>query len=486
MADRAAPGAVIFDMDGVLTDSEPLINEAALAMFGELGVRVAPDDFLPFVGTGEDRYLGGVAEKYGVSIDLAAAKRRTYEIYLELVPRRLRAFPGACELVHRCKEAGLKVALASSADRIKIDANLREIGLPPETWDAIVTGDDVENKKPAPDLFLLAADRVGVEPSHCVVIEDAPNGIDAARAAGMRCVGVAQTFQVDRLGSADLVRPTVAEVEWTDLVGVGLPWVASEGMGPSGMPDPVRASQARVTGPWGFWATLGLSLLIVGGVVLVELALGIGLAVVFATVDRQDWVDGFLSETSGFLWALGTLVATPVVVGLVVLSALARRGMRVRDYLGLRWVGRGRLIRWCLVLLGFAVLADLTTVWLGRPVVPEVMLEAYRSAGWTPLLWVAVVVCAPIGEEMFFRGFLFMGWMHSPLGGWGTVVSTSLIWALIHQQYDLFGMGLIFVVGLLLGYSRLRTGSIYPAIVMHALMNLLATVQTAAYIRIAG
>src|ERR1051326_9136136 len=94
--------AVIFDMDGVLTDSEPLINAAAIAMFEEKGIVVQPEDFLPFVGTGEDRYIGGVAEKYRFPLDLGSAKARTYEIYLELVPNKLRAFPGALELVQAC------------------------------------------------------------------------------------------------------------------------------------------------------------------------------------------------------------------------------------------------------------------------------------------------------------------------------------------------------------------------------------------------
>src|SRR6266850_951620 len=112
--------AVIFDMDGVLTDSEPLINAAAIAMFKEKGLTVQPEDFLPFVGTGEDRYLGGVAEKYHFPLDLPAAKARTYEIYLELVPMQLEAFPGAQELVTACRQAGLRLAVASSADQIKI------------------------------------------------------------------------------------------------------------------------------------------------------------------------------------------------------------------------------------------------------------------------------------------------------------------------------------------------------------------------------
>lgn len=204
-------------MDGVLTDSEPLINAAAVAMFRERGLSVQPEDFLPFVGTGEKRYLGGVAEQYGFPLDVESAKQRTYELYLERVPTGLRAFPGAVELVRRCRARGLKVAVASSADRIKIDANLLQIGLPPGQWDAIVCAEDVVHKKPAPDLFLAAARLLGLAPGECVVIEDAINGIQAAKAAGMRCVAVAQSFPPSQLGQADLVRAGIADVTLADL-----------------------------------------------------------------------------------------------------------------------------------------------------------------------------------------------------------------------------------------------------------------------------
>jgi len=203
---------VIFDMDVVLTDSEPLINQAAIAMFEEQGLSVRPEDFRPFVGAGEDRYIGGVAEKYNWPLDLPAAKRRTYEIYLALVPSRLRAFPGAQALVRACRAAGLRVALASSADEVKVAANLRQIGLPPETWDCVLTGQAVKARKPAPDIFLSAASRLGLAPAQCVVVEDAVNGVQAAKAAGMRCVAVAQTFPPEELAAADLVRLTIAEV----------------------------------------------------------------------------------------------------------------------------------------------------------------------------------------------------------------------------------------------------------------------------------
>lgn len=209
--------AVIFDMDGVLTDSEPLICAAAMEMFRERGLTVQPSDFHPFVGTGEDRYLGGVAEKYGVLLDIATAKARTYEIYLDRVPLRLEAFPGAVTLVTSCVKAGRRCAVASSADRIKIDANLRKIGLPPESWQAIVTAEDVERRKPDPDLFLMAAQRLGVSPADCTVVEDAVNGIAAAKAAGMRCIGIASTFAAKDLAQADLVRPSIAAVTQEDL-----------------------------------------------------------------------------------------------------------------------------------------------------------------------------------------------------------------------------------------------------------------------------
>jgi HAD superfamily hydrolase (TIGR01509 family) len=212
--------AVIFDMDGVLTDSEPLINAAAVAMFRERGVPVQPEDFLPFVGTGENRYLGGVAERHGVAFEIEAAKRRTYEIYLEMVPERLRAFPGAVELVRNCRAAGLRVALASSADRIKVEANLRHIGLMPDWWDAVISAENVVNKKPAPDLFLAAARQIDVPVAQCVVIEDALNGIQAARAAGMRCVAVAQTFPAAQLVKADLVRASMQDLTVADLCGL--------------------------------------------------------------------------------------------------------------------------------------------------------------------------------------------------------------------------------------------------------------------------
>jgi HAD superfamily hydrolase (TIGR01509 family) len=206
-------------MDGVLTDSEPLINAAAIAMFREKGLVAQPDDFLPFVGAGEDRYIGGVAEKYRFPLDLPAAKKRTYELYLEMVPSRLEVFPGAVELVGKCRQAGLRTAVASSADRIKIEANLNKIGLSWASWDTVVSSEDVVHKKPAPDIFLAAARKLGLAAEECAVVEDAVNGVQAAKAAGMRCVAVAQTFAPEKLQAAHVVRPTITAVTMRDVIG---------------------------------------------------------------------------------------------------------------------------------------------------------------------------------------------------------------------------------------------------------------------------
>jgi HAD superfamily hydrolase (TIGR01509 family) len=203
---------VIFDMDGVLVDSEPFIAAAAIRMFAEKGITVRPEEFHPFVGTGEDRFIGGVAEARGVVLDPARDKARTYAIYLELIRGHLCALPGVHEFVAECRTRGLALAVASSADAVKVEGNLHEIGLPASTFDAVVNGSQVTRKKPAPDIFLEAARRLSLEPAACLVVEDAVAGVAAARAAGSRCLAVLTSFTRDQLVDADWIAPNLADV----------------------------------------------------------------------------------------------------------------------------------------------------------------------------------------------------------------------------------------------------------------------------------
>ncbi|KAL0412893.1 UNVERIFIED_CONTAM: protein SUPPRESSOR OF QUENCHING 1, chloroplastic [Sesamum radiatum] len=124
--------AVLFDMDGVLCNSEELSRLAGVDVFKEMGVEVTVQDFVPFMGTGEANFLGGVASVKGVKgFNAETAKKRFFEIYLDKYakPDSGIGFPGAYELIVQCKNKGLKVAVASSADRIKVDANLGAAGL---------------------------------------------------------------------------------------------------------------------------------------------------------------------------------------------------------------------------------------------------------------------------------------------------------------------------------------------------------------------
>ena len=206
---------VVFDMDGVLCDSEPFICEAATRMFAQRhGLRVKAEDFVPFIGAGEDRYLGGVGEKYGQAMDLAADKKCTYEIYLEIIRGRLRPLAGVREFIADCRGLGMRLAVATSADEVKMQGNLREIGLAPETFDALVNGLQVARKKPHPEIFQRAIRQLAVEPGQSLVVEDAPNGIRAGRAAGARCLGLTTSFNADalRAAGADWTAPDLAHV----------------------------------------------------------------------------------------------------------------------------------------------------------------------------------------------------------------------------------------------------------------------------------
>lgn len=185
--------AVLFDMDGVLIESEELIAKCAILALADFGINARPEDFVPFVGRGEDRYIGGVAEKYGHAYDLSM-KKRCYEYYGQLVADEAKIPERILELLDTLKARGYKMAVCTSSDRKKALDNLRAIGGREDLFDAFVTGDDITNKKPDPEIYLKGASLVGVDPAECMVVEDAPSGIQAAHAGGMKAIGVATSF----------------------------------------------------------------------------------------------------------------------------------------------------------------------------------------------------------------------------------------------------------------------------------------------------
>jgi len=199
---------VIFDMDGVLVDSEPAITQASIESLREnFGIEAKHSDFKEFTGMGDDRFIQGVAEKYGKKYDVKL-KLRAYEIYTAKKDR-VKVFPRAKKLIHNLNNIGLRCAVASASDLVKVKINIKKIKLGRSlkiiTTDSpydktakcplyVITGSDVKNKKPAPEIFLKAAETSGIPPENAIVIEDAVSGVKAAKAAGMTCIGVTTSF----------------------------------------------------------------------------------------------------------------------------------------------------------------------------------------------------------------------------------------------------------------------------------------------------
>ena len=190
--------AILFDMDGVLIDSEALMARAGILALREFGIEAVSEDFLPFVGRGEDKYIGGVAEKHGVRYD-TAMKDRAYDYYGQMVAAEATVPADTLPTLKALHARGIKMAVCSSADRVKVRYNLRAIGADESLFSAIVTGSDVERKKPEPDIYLKGAELLGEKPEDCLVVEDAPSGIQAAHAGGIRAAGIASSFSAQEL-----------------------------------------------------------------------------------------------------------------------------------------------------------------------------------------------------------------------------------------------------------------------------------------------
>ncbi|MDY4889643.1 MAG: HAD-IA family hydrolase [Sphaerochaetaceae bacterium] len=203
---------ILFDIDGVIVDSESFLAEACRIWFEKHGCHVTPEDFLPYVGAGENRYIGCVAEKYGLKIDIESAKLEVYRIFEQVADGKtgfgkMPPMPGIVRFVSMARKAGLKLALASSADRMKVEINLRSAGFVPKDFDFVICGSQLKRKKPFGDIYTFSALNLGLSPDECIVVEDAVNGVMAARAAGSESIAVLGSFEEEalRAGGATIV-----------------------------------------------------------------------------------------------------------------------------------------------------------------------------------------------------------------------------------------------------------------------------------------
>jgi HAD superfamily hydrolase (TIGR01509 family) len=205
--------AVIFDMDGVLIDSEPLhfgVLTELLAAEGRAYTRAENEEF---IGTTTQAMFSTLIARYGLPGSLADYEAAYDAAVLRVLEQPHPPSAGVLALVERLRQLGARLAVASSSRRLWIEATLRSIGLPC-AFEEVVSGDDVERGKPDPAIYLLAAKRLGVTPPRCLAVEDSPNGVLSARAAGMVVLGVRTPYTAHlQLDGAEKIVGSLAELD---------------------------------------------------------------------------------------------------------------------------------------------------------------------------------------------------------------------------------------------------------------------------------
>lgn len=239
-------------------------------------------------------------------------------------------------------------------------------------------------------------------------------------------------------------------------------------------------------GRWAAWPTVGLGFAVFSVNTAVQVVALLGyLFVKYVANPSLDFEKVVTTLTSdGLALSIATIPSAIAGVGLIIAFVRLRRGASIPDYLDLKRLTWQAALIAVLAPIVLAVIADLLNAFTVQSSDAQMMLDAYRTSLWPPLLWIAVVVFAPAFEEFFFRGFLFSGLVRSRIGPIGTIALTSIGWAALHVQYSAFGIGSVLVLGIVLGVVRLKTGSLWTAVIMHAVWNVVAMTET--YLAVSG
>jgi CAAX protease family protein len=231
---------------------------------------------------------------------------------------------------------------------------------------------------------------------------------------------------------------------------------------------------------WGYWTTLGWSIV----AFLVGQFAGFG---VLLWLRSGDWDSVLQTPFDGVLVTIFIAIANPVTIAVLAIAARIARS-DVSDYFALKWPAARDLRLGIATLVVLIAAGDALLYLSGRDVVTAFQVQSYTTAaaaGWLPAMFAAAILIAPAGEEIVFRGFLFRGWVRSPRAVWPAIIVISILWAVLHIQYDWAGVLQIFVIGLFLGWMRWRSGSLLLTFLLHAMFNLEGTLETLALIHLA-
>jgi beta-phosphoglucomutase family hydrolase len=208
--------AVIWDMDGVLADTAPYHLLAWRETFAKMGISFTEEDFNRSFGIRNDAIIKNVLGEQTTKAEIDTIAREKEATFRRIIGKNIKPLPGALKLLKALDERGIKMAIASSTPIENIRLIVGSLGIG-KYFQAVITGNDVTESKPSPQVFLLAAQRLGVEPKNCIVFEDAVAGVKAAKSAGMYCVAITSSHPREKLKQADLVVDTLEELTVKDL-----------------------------------------------------------------------------------------------------------------------------------------------------------------------------------------------------------------------------------------------------------------------------
>lgn len=203
--------AVIFDMDGVLVDSMPYHADAWKIVFGEIGINIRREDIYDIEGSNHEGIIRLVFEKAGRNPepeDFKELARKKREIFLRI--NKVTVFDGIHECLNFLKNKCL-LGVVSGSDKAVVFELLERFF--PNTFDAIVTGNDVKQGKPSPEPYLKVVEMLNIEKDECIVVENAPLGVESAKRAGLYCLAIPTYVEAHRLKKADLVLPNHAALK---------------------------------------------------------------------------------------------------------------------------------------------------------------------------------------------------------------------------------------------------------------------------------
>lgn len=210
--------AVIFDMDGVIAFSSTLQSTAESRILAKLGIKISPKEIVhTYSGLKDTEFFEQILQLHNVQADIPKLRDEKWKIvYTELLPQGIPVVPGVEEFIELLRSNNFKLAVASSAPKKFVLTTLETLQLK-EKFSAITTGDEIKHGKPDPTIFLLTAKKLGIVSSDCLVIEDAPAGIKAAKAAGMKSIAIATTANRKDLEIADKTINSFNEISLEDI-----------------------------------------------------------------------------------------------------------------------------------------------------------------------------------------------------------------------------------------------------------------------------